>query len=136
MMQVRAIGIADEHAPQLSLAFDEQGCCTMTDARDKLLNCLKDEEEAAAYLSTLVPWSVKCMGQRLTQCAWREIPVIYIHTTQNFALDLAAQRMMGERVQEHGLKDAQIIFLDMDHSPHVTATEDLIDIVNKGAAEV
>lgn len=46
LQHAQALGMADENAPQLSLAFDDQGYFTMTDGRERLMNCVTDEGEA------------------------------------------------------------------------------------------
>ncbi|XDG05474.1 hypothetical protein ABKA04_005089 [Annulohypoxylon sp. FPYF3050] len=77
--QGRSRGIEIVKATQLKLIFDNEGYCTMADPRGQLINNVKDDAEAVAYISKLVPWSAKCMTQPLTHCAWKDIPVTYIH---------------------------------------------------------
>ncbi|KAI1458759.1 alpha/beta-hydrolase [Annulohypoxylon moriforme] len=79
--QAQSRGIENEKALQLKLAFDDEGYCTMAEPREQLINNVSDDAEAAAYISTLVPWNTKCMSQPLSHCAWKEIPIIYVHTT-------------------------------------------------------
>ncbi|KAJ4386902.1 hypothetical protein N0V93_009801 [Gnomoniopsis smithogilvyi] len=135
MQQAEAFVVADPNAPQLSFAFDDQGYCTMADGRDRFINCVSDEIVAAAYMATVGPWSVKCMNQPLTHCAWKEVQVIYIHTNKDMTIPMHSQQMMVDRAKQLGLEDLEIISLDTDHSPHLSATKELVAIVNKAASQ-
>ncbi|KAI0384038.1 Alpha/beta hydrolase fold-1 [Hypomontagnella monticulosa] len=124
--QAQSQGIEDIKTSQLKLAFDEEGYCSMAEPREQLINGVKDDAEAAAYISTLMPWSAKCMTQPLSHCAWKEIPVTYIHTTDDKTLSLASQKLMLERAKELGLQDLVVVTLDTDHCPHLTAVDGIL----------
>lgn len=136
MNQAHALGMKDEKAPQLNLAFDEDGYCTMAAPREQLINNVSDDSQAAAYISTLVPWNIKAMQQPLSHCAWKEIPVTYIHTINDKTVSFASQQLMLERLKEHGLPDPRLVLLNTDHCPFLTATEEVVDTVNKAAATI
>lgn len=134
--QAEAMGIGEDLENQLKLEFRDEGNCTMADPRGQLINGLEknddDDEAAAAYIAKLGPWSMKCMMQPLTHCAWKEIPATYIHTTRDKTVGLLGQQQMVERVKaEGGLKNLAIVTLDTDHCPHFTATEEVLGVVNK-----
>ncbi|KAI3395442.1 hypothetical protein diail_1305 [Diaporthe ilicicola] len=133
--QAEAIGISQDLDGQLKLTFQEDGNCIMADPRGQLLNNLSDETEAAAYISTLGPWSLKCMTQPLSHCAWKEIPVTYIHTAMDKTVVLSSQQLMVKRIRENGLEDLKIVTLDTDHCPHLTATDDVVGVVKKLSVE-
>lgn len=107
--QAEAMGIGEDIENQLKLEFQDDGNCTMADPRGQLINGLeKDADEAAtaaAYIAMLGPWSMKCMMQPLTHCAWKEIPVTYIHTAKDKTV-VAADGREGEGRQESGSCDA------------------------------
>ncbi|ROV89568.1 hypothetical protein VMCG_09952 [Cytospora schulzeri] len=134
--QAHAQGIKNEKELQLKLAFDGDGYCTMAAPREQLINNLGDDSQAAAYISTLVPWNTRCMNQPLSHCAWREIPVIYIHTTNDYIIPLDSQQLMLERLKEHGLQDPILVTLDTDHCPHLSATEGVVEAIHKAVVEV
>lgn len=134
--QGKSRGIENMKAMQLKLAFDKEGYCTMVDPRGQLINNVKDDAEAEAYIATLVPWSVKCMTQPLSHCAWKEIPVTYIHTTNDKTVTFTGQKLMLERVKELGLQDPYLITLDTDHCPHLTATNDVLGVIDKISADI
>jgi pimeloyl-ACP methyl ester carboxylesterase len=134
--QAKARGIENERALKLMLKFDDDGYCTMAEPREQLINNFSDDAEAEAYISKLVPWNTKCMHQPLSHCAWREIPVTYIHTTHDRTVTLASQQLMLERLKGHDIQDPLLVTLDTDHFPHLTATEKVLDVVNTAVAAV
>ncbi|ROW11898.1 hypothetical protein VPNG_04903 [Cytospora leucostoma] len=134
--QAHALGYADEKALELKLNFEEDGYCTMAAPREQLINNVSDDAEAAAYISTLVPWNIKCAHQPLSHCAWKEIPVTYIHTINDKTLILESQRLMVERLKEHGLRDPLVITLGTDHCAHLTATDVVVDVIKNAIVAV
>ncbi|KAI0893004.1 alpha/beta-hydrolase [Annulohypoxylon nitens] len=134
--QGRSRGIEIVKATQLKLVFDDEGYCTMVDPRGQLINNVNDDDEAAAYISKLVPWSAKCMTQPLSHCAWRDIPVTYIHTTNDKTITFVGQKLMLERLKGIGLPDPLLVTLDTDHCPHITATGDIVNIIGNTVANV
>lgn len=132
--QAEAMGIGDDIENQLKLEFQDDGNCTMADPRGQLINGLgkEKEEEAAAYIATLGSWSMRCMMQPLTHCAWKEIPATYVHTARDKTVVLLGQEQMVERVKgEGGRENLAVVTLDTDHCPHFTATEEVVGVVNK-----
>lgn len=92
-----------------------------------------EEAEIQAYLQTSSRWNGKSMTQPLVKEAWREIPVAYIHTTKDGAVSLAAQQNMVEAIEKAGRK-VQTFTLETGHCPHFTATEGVVDAINKAIA--
>lgn len=76
------------------------------------------------------------MTQPLSHCAWKEIPVTYVHATKDKAVALTSQQLMVKRVKEDGLEDLSIVTLDTDHCPHLSATEEVVGIINKAAEAI
>lgn len=131
MDQAQSRGIEDANALALKLNLDGGGNCSMAAPREQLVNGVSDDAQAAAYVSTLVSWNLKCMTQPISHCAWKEIPVMYIHTTYDKTLVLASQQLMVERVKESGLQDPLLVTVDTDHCPHLTATQEVVDAFEK-----
>ncbi|KAH9907266.1 Alpha/beta hydrolase fold-1 [Xylariomycetidae sp. FL2044] len=135
--QAQARGIESANALPLKLAFDSQGgACTISAPREQLINPVSDEALVATYVSTLVPWNTRCMNQPLVHCVWRDIPVMYIHTTDDKVVKWESQKMMLERVKEHYLHDLLVVTLDTDHCPHLSATERVIEAVERVVMEI
>lgn len=88
------------------------------------------EAEIEAYKKTLRRWNGTAMTQPLEQAAWKEIPVAYIHTTKDSPIPLAAQESMVWTLEAKGCR-VQTFTIETGHSPHVTATESVVDAINK-----
>lgn len=88
------------------------------------------EVEIKAYKKTLRRWNGTAMTQTLEQAAWREIPVAYIHTTKDFPIPFLAQQSMVRNLEKEGRK-VQTFTIETGHCPHVTATESVVDAINK-----
>lgn len=121
---------------QLIIALQEDGNTMAGDPRGQFINGISDEAEAAVYISTLGPWNLRSMTQPLSSCAWKEIPVTYVHATKDKVVTLASQQLMVKRVRERGLEDLSIVTLETDHCPHLSATEEVVGIVNKAAEAI
>lgn len=70
------------------------------------------------------------MTQTLEQAACREIPVAYIHTTKDFPIPFLARQSMVQTLEKEGRK-IQTFTFETGHCPHVTATESVVDAINK-----
>lgn len=88
------------------------------------------EADIEAYKRTLRRWNGAAMTQPLEQAAWRGIPVAYIHTTNDFPVPLVSQQSMVSTLEAAGRK-IQTFTIETGHCPHVTATERVVDAVNK-----
>ncbi|KAK2613236.1 hypothetical protein N8I77_000160 [Diaporthe amygdali] len=88
------------------------------------------ESEIEAYVQTLRRWNGKAMMQPLERAAWKEIPVAYIHTTMDMPVPLETQQSMVRALEMAGRK-VQTFTLETGHCPHFTATESVVDTVNK-----
>jgi pimeloyl-ACP methyl ester carboxylesterase len=93
------------------------------------------EEEIDAYVDSLVRWNGKCMYQPISQCAWREIPVSYIYTTLDMTLPLDYQKSMVQTLEKEGRK-VDTYELQTGHCPNLTATDGVVDVIEKVAAKV
>lgn len=88
------------------------------------------EADIEAYKKTLRRWNGTAMMQPLEQAAWKDIPVAYIHTTKDSPIPLATQQSMVRTIEAHGCK-IQTFTIETGHSPHVTATESVVDAISK-----
>lgn len=89
-----------------------------------------EEPEIEAYLQNSSRWSGKATIQPLEEEAWREIPVTYIYATKDAAIPLAMQKRMVEAIEKTG-RNVQTFTLETAHSPHFTATDGVVDAINK-----
>jgi homoserine acetyltransferase len=69
------------------------------------------------------------MYQELANCAWREIPVTYIGTSRDMSVPVRYQKSMIEILRAEG-REVHVVELDTGHCPNLTATTDVVDIIN------
>ncbi len=88
----------------MPLAFDMAEDQTVVTRDPKLLFSLQgpgvDDAEIEAYVKTLCRWHGKCMFQPLEHAAWRELPVVYIHTTSDLSIPTPEQQSMVEGLEK------------------------------------
>lgn len=133
--QAQARGMSQNIKARLKFSIQDDRN-SMTDPRGQLINNLRSDAEATTFLSTLQPWNLQSMRHPLSHCAWREIPVTYIHTTNDMSVVLPSQQLMVDRVKEAGLEDTSSFMLDTDHCPYLSAAKEVADIVDKVVARI
>ncbi|KAJ5921069.1 hypothetical protein N7466_009395 [Penicillium verhagenii] len=111
--------------------YAEDGTCLPADPRS-LTGPEISEEEFQSYLATLGRWNSKTFGQPLEHCAWRDIPMSYIHALNDAILPLAYQRAFVQGV-EATVTGRQVRTFDMEtgHCPTITAPEELAHIMQQ-----
>jgi len=131
MGKVREFG--HEHLIPLAFDFAADDSCVDRDPRALLVGPGVEDAEAEAYVSSLGRWNGKCMYQEVARCAWREIPVTYIYTSQDVTVPLEYQKSMVDLMEAEG-REVQTFELETGHCPDVTKTEEVVDIVNEVVA--
>ena len=123
------------HKHLLPLAFDfaADDSCVHRDPRTLLIGPGVDDAEAVTYVSSLVRWNGRSMYQAVEHCAWREIPVTYIYTSEDMTVPLDYQRSMVERMRAEG-RPVHTVELATGHCPHLTMTQEVVDVVTHVAA--
>ncbi|KAK3682054.1 hypothetical protein B0T22DRAFT_357257, partial [Podospora appendiculata] len=92
------------------------------------------EEEVEAYLSLLMRWNGKCWGDTLTNTPpWREIPATYLFCSKDEVLPPEYQARMIKDIRARG-REVDVITIETAHSPHWTATKEVVGAVDKVAA--
>ena len=122
-----------EHLLPLAFDFADDDSCVNRDPKTLLIGPDIEDVEAETYVSSLVRWNGKSMYQAITHCAWREIPVTYIYTSQDMTVPLDYQKSMVEFMQAEG----QMVYtfqLATGHCPNLTMTQEVVDIVTHVAA--
>lgn len=122
-----------EHLLPVAFDFADDNSCLNRDPKTLLVGPGIEDGEAEVYVSSLVRWNGRSMYQEVTQTAWREIPVTYIHTSQDMTVPLDYQESMVDRMKEEG-QEVHTFNLDTGHCPNVIKTEEIVDIVNEVAA--
>ncbi|KAI0490361.1 alpha/beta-hydrolase [Xylaria cf. heliscus] len=102
--------------------------------REELLGDWDNEAEADWYTSSLKVWNGNAMYERIERCAWREMPVTYVHTAKDNSIPLAAQESMVERLRAEGA-DVKTVTLETGHSPHFTMASEVADIISRVAGQ-
>ncbi|KAF2254691.1 alpha/beta-hydrolase [Trematosphaeria pertusa] len=126
--------IDDEVISQLLDVADDQTCVI----RDPKLALLGDElngAEAEAYLQTLARWNGAALYQGAKNAAWREMPVTYISCTKDMTAPFEWQKTMIEGMRNEG-REVEVLQWETNHSPHVTMTKEVADVVKKVAGGI
>lgn len=114
------------------MAFDfaEDGTAVSRDPKVLIIGPGPEKNEIEAYLKTWVRWHGNCMYQASEHAAWREIPVAYIKTTLDMTVPVYYQQHFIEEMEKAGRK-VQVFELATGHCPNLTATDGVVDSVNK-----
>ncbi|KAJ5539520.1 hypothetical protein N7513_007852 [Penicillium frequentans] len=110
--------------------FAEDGTCVHRDPENVLIGPGLPQEELKKCVESLGRWNGKAIAQALQNCAWREIPISYIHTLNDIALPLHYQRAMVEDIKAAG-RDVQTFDLDSGHCPTMTKPEEVATLVGQ-----
>ncbi|KAK7710330.1 hypothetical protein SLS64_005915 [Diaporthe eres] len=114
------------------LAFDfaDDGTCVSRDPKTLLVGPGPSDAEVEAYLKTLVRWHGNVMYRASEHAAWREIPVAYIKASADMTVPVHYQQHFIDEMEKAGRK-VQVFELDTGHCPNLTATDGVVDAVNK-----
>ncbi|KAI8626312.1 alpha/beta-hydrolase [Xylariaceae sp. FL1651] len=120
------------HIDLIPIAYDiaEDGMTVERSPRERLLGPWDYEEEAEAYVTSFRIWNGNAMYQKVQRCAWREIPVTYVYTSQDACVPLFYQESMVEGLRSEGVH-VKTETLETGHSPHFTMPEEVADIVKR-----
>jgi len=129
--KVREFG--HEHLIPLAFDFAEDDSCVDRDPKALLVGPGVEDAEAEDYVSSMGRWNGRCMYQEVAQCAWREIPVTYIYTSQDMTVPLEYQKSMVNLMKAEG-QEVQTFELETGHCPNLTKTMEVVDIVNEVVA--
>lgn len=129
------------HEELMPFAFDfaEDMSCVSRDPRTLLVGETDlPASEVDEYLGSLVRWNGQAMYQPLTtsRAAWRDIPVTYVHTTQDMTVPLDYQKWFVEELEKDGVQ-VQTATLEAGHCANFTAADKVagvVDCVVKGGA--
>lgn len=114
------------------LAFDfaDDGTCISCDPKTLLVGSGPSDGEIDEYLGTLVRWHGNVMYQPIEHAAWREIPVAYIKTSNDMTVPAHFQQHFIDGMEKAGRK-VQVFELETGHCPNLTATDGVVNAVNK-----
>lgn len=119
------------HGGLISIAFlfDEDQSIVSADPKTVIVGEGADSAEQESYIATMARWNGKCMYQGIEKCAWRQIPVSYIHSTRDMTVPLEYQKDMMADLEAAG-RQVQTFELGTGHCPNFTLTEGVVDAVN------
>ncbi|CAJ2510476.1 Uu.00g132850.m01.CDS01 [Anthostomella pinea] len=125
------------HKELIPLAFDyrENGTVADRDPRGRLVGAWHDDAEADAYVAALGIWGAKPMQQPVERCAWREIPVTYIETSQDGEVPLVYQEDMVARMRAEGV-EVKTATLETGHCPNFTMPGEVVKVVEGVASAI
>jgi pimeloyl-ACP methyl ester carboxylesterase len=123
------------HEQLMPLAFDfaDDMTCVSRDPKTLLVgNTDLPDAEVNEYIASFVRWNGQAMYQPLTnpRAAWRELPVTYIHTTQDMTVPFEYQKWFVEGMRKEGV-EVQTATLETGHCANFTAAHQVADIVDK-----
>jgi len=129
MDKVKEFGYMD--LVPIAFNFAEDDTCLNNDPKTLLVGpSAVADDEVDRYLASLVRWNGKGMYLPIKHAAWREIPVAYIHTTADMTVPLDYQKSFVEGMEKTG-RLVQTFELATGHCPNLTATEGVVDAINK-----
>ncbi|KAI6083041.1 Alpha/beta hydrolase fold-1 [Hypoxylon rubiginosum] len=123
----------DEDRVRNSLAIEDDGTSVYPDPRGRLIGedvAGASEAEIEQYVLTLGRWNAAATCQELAGCAWKEIPVSYIHATQDLPVPMVWQKDMVEKMRAQG-REVQAVELNTGHCPNLTMTEAVVAEIEK-----
>lgn len=123
-----------EHLMPLAFDFADDGTVLSRDPKTLLIGHGAEDAEAEQYVSSFRLWNGTTMFQPLTGCAWREIPVTYICTTQDMTTPFDYQMSMVEKMRAEG-RHVDTVELETGHSPNLTKTNEVVEVINQVAAK-
>lgn len=114
------------------LAFDfaEDGTCVSRDPKTLLIGPGVSDAEVEAYIKTWALWHGNAMYQASEHAAWREIPVAYIKATADMTIPVHYQQHFIDEM-EKASREVQVFELETGHCPNLTATDGVVDAINK-----
>lgn len=122
-----------EHLLPLAFDFAADDSCVDRDPKALLVGPGVDGAELETYVTSLVRWNGKSMYQGVEHCAWREIPVTYIYTTQDMTVPWDYQKSMVERMRGEG-QAVHTVELATGHCPNLTMIWEVVDVIEHVAA--
>ncbi|KAI0438672.1 alpha/beta-hydrolase [Xylaria telfairii] len=128
MDKVKEFG--NEDLVPLVFDFADDKTCLFRDPKGLMIGPGVSDAEVDEYLTTFVRWNGNGMYQASEHAAWRDIPTSYIYTTTDMTVPLAYQQNIVEGLEKAGRK-VQTFTLETGHCPNLTATEDVVEIVEK-----
>lgn len=121
------------HMDLMPIAFNfaEDGTCLSNDPKTLLVGeSAVPDDEVEKYLATLVRWNGGVFHQPIKHTAWMDIPVGYIHCTADMTVPFEYQKGFVEALEKEG-KVVQTFELATGHCPNLTATDGVVDAINK-----
>jgi pimeloyl-ACP methyl ester carboxylesterase len=122
------------HGDLIPLAFDFADDMTVVSRDYKTLlvgNTTLPAAEVDAYINTLGRWNGQCMYDRITKTAWKDdIPISYIHTTQDMTVPFDYQKSMVELMRKTG-REVRTFEVETGHCPNFSATSEVVDAIKK-----
>jgi pimeloyl-ACP methyl ester carboxylesterase len=121
-----------EHLMPLAFDFADDMSCVSRDPKALLVGETDlPAAEVDKYLASLVRWNGQAMYQPLTtpRAAWRDIPVTYVHTTQDMTVPHEYQKWFIEEMEKEGV-EVQTVTLESGHCANFTSAKEVAEIVD------
>ena len=113
---------------------DEDGTFFPLDPGMLFFSGLEESAFVEEVVSTLVRFPVKALREGATGDAWRRVPVTFVKTLGDFAVPVAAQDIMLERVRGEG-GVVRVEEFDTHHSPWVSMPEEVVRVAVQAAGD-
>jgi hypothetical protein len=113
---------------------DEDGTFFLLDPGMAFFSGLEESVFVEKVVSTLVRFPIKALREGATGDAWRRVPVTFVKTLKDFAVPVAAQDIMLERIREEGVV-VRVEEFDTHHSPWVSMPEEVVRVAVQAAGD-
>ncbi|KAK4674154.1 hypothetical protein QC763_117940 [Podospora pseudopauciseta] len=125
------------HEESMPVVFNihEDGGLSFRDAKGPLIGDdlgESNEEEVQAYLDSLVSvWNGLCTRDTVTgPAAWKENPVAYVYCTKDNMVPFEYQKSLVANIEKEG-REVKTFVLETGHCPNVTATKQLVGVIDE-----
>lgn len=120
----------------IPLVFDigADGSCFSGDAKTLLFGGLPVDEQET-FMRTLSRANMQSMEDKVQYEGWRDVPLTYVHVTQDMTLPPHYQQRILEKLAERGVR-AEVVTMETGHSPYLTMTEECVKVVEGVAKKV
>lgn len=113
---------------------DEDGTFVLLDPGMGFFSGLEESAFVEEFVSTLVRFPIKAVREGATGDAWRRVPVTFVKTLKDFAIPVAAQDIMLERIRGEGVV-IRVEEFDTHHSPWVSMPEEVVRVAVQAAGD-
>lgn len=121
----------------IPLAFEiaDDGSSMPAAGRASLFNGVPDKEAERLMLTLSRANFNGCLDSKVLFEGWKHVPLTYLHTLQDMTVPPHYQQRILEKIEKAGTK-VDVVELDTGHSPFVTMTAEVVQVIENVAAKI